>query len=51
LSTIRRANSLGKDGIADVIAQNATVPRSFLRTWMRILHKDAKEALAIAWPL
>lgn len=47
LSKLRRANSAGseefKKRLADVAAANATVPRRFIRTWVRILPKTSEE--------
>jgi hypothetical protein len=43
LSKVQRANSVGSDELRAVAAANQGVPRSFLRTWVRIMTKDATE--------
>jgi hypothetical protein len=47
VSTIRRANSAGstefKAKLTEVAAANKDVPRSFIRTWVRILPKNSDE--------
>ncbi len=43
LSKVRRANSVDRDELKSVRAANKDVPRSFVRTWVRILPKDSKE--------
>jgi hypothetical protein len=42
LSMVRRVNS-GDLGVKEVAAQNQGVPRSFVRTWVRILSKNSNE--------
>jgi hypothetical protein len=43
LSMVRRANSVDTIELKEVAAQNQGLPRSFVRTWVRILSKDAQE--------
>ncbi|HEY3608790.1 MAG TPA: hypothetical protein VGL06_14905 [Pseudonocardiaceae bacterium] len=43
LSGRRRANSLDPQAMAEVRKANQGVPRSFLRTWVRMLPKDSGE--------
>lgn len=43
LSKVRRANSVDSGELKATKAANKDVPRSFVRTWVRILPKDSKE--------
>jgi hypothetical protein len=43
LSKVRRANSVDGGELKAVKAANKNVPRSFVRTWVRILPKDSQE--------
>lgn len=49
LSKRRRANSLNPEAIQQVRKTNEGKPRSFLRTWVRILPKDSSELTGITW--
>lgn len=51
LSRVRRANSADSDELKAVAAQNKDLPRSFVRTWVRILRKDTKELRNVGFVL
>ncbi|MEU4252252.1 hypothetical protein AB0F15_33015 [Amycolatopsis sp. NPDC026612] len=43
LSMVRRANSLNKGQLKEVAEANKEVPRSFIRTWVRVIPRTAEE--------
>ncbi|ADJ47436.1 hypothetical protein AMES_5611 [Amycolatopsis mediterranei S699] len=43
LSMVRRANSLDKARLKEVVEANKEIPRSFIRTWVRVIPRTAEE--------
>ena len=43
LSMVRRANSLDKSRLKEAAEANKEVPRSFIRTWVRVIPRTAEE--------
>jgi hypothetical protein len=43
LSMVRRANSVDKRGLKEAAEANKGVPRSFIRTWVRVIPRTAEE--------
>jgi hypothetical protein len=43
LSMVRRANSLDKGRLQETAEANKAVPRSFIRTWVRVIPRTAEE--------